>query len=363
MLGLRTSPHYASLVARSVRGTSRPAALGTVLTARTYAFSRFDKPRPGVGRERPRVNPLHRRSTDAESPKFAYEERPSVEESPLWEQSARLPASNPEEGLKRLLMQNDNLIVTRQIEMLNIFIGLEQTNRYAITNEAGDTLGYIAEEPRGFLAAFSRQIFRTHRPFRAIVMDTDGSPILWLRRPFAFINSRMYVQRLKDFDEYTPEGEPVLDTFAEVQQRWHLWRRRYDLFIRQTSHRILSTVDEPQPEPEPDIFHQFARIDDGFLAWHFTLRDARGEAIANVNRTFRGFGRELFTDTGRYFINFTGTEPNETDELAQKPRLLRTLNLEERALVLATAVNIDFDYFSRHSEGGGGGLFFLSTVE
>ncbi len=125
---------------------------------------------------------------------------------------------------------------------------------------------------------------------RSLISLTSGPQ---LRRPFAFINSRMYVQRLKDFDEYTPEGEPVLDTFAEVQQRWHLWRRRYDLFIRQTSHRILSTVDEPQPEPEPDIFHQFARIDDGFLAWHFTLRDARGEAIANVNRTFRGFGREV----------------------------------------------------------------------
>ncbi len=59
------------------------------------------------------MNPLHRRGTDAESPQFTYEERPSAEESPLWEQSARPPASNPEDGLKRLLMQNDNLIVTR----------------------------------------------------------------------------------------------------------------------------------------------------------------------------------------------------------------------------------------------------------
>ncbi|RPD80232.1 Scramblase-domain-containing protein [Lentinus tigrinus ALCF2SS1-7] len=353
MLGIRTTSRYASLVARSSHASRPPhlPALGSVLTTRTYAFSRFEKSRPGVGRERPR------------SSQFTYEERPSAEESPLWEQSVRPPASNPEDGLRRLLMQHDSLVVTRQIEMLNIFIGLEQTNRYAITNEAGETLGYIAEEPRGFLAAFSRQIFRTHRPFRAIVMDTEGSPILWLRRPFAFINSRMYVQRLKDFSEYTPEGNPVLDTFAEVQQRWHLWRRRYDLFLRETPHRILSTVDEPQPEPEPEMFRQFARIDNGFLAWHFTLRDATGQAIANVNRAFRGFGRELFTDTGQYFINFDGKEPHETDELAQRPRLIRKLSLEERALILATAVNIDFDYFSRHSEGGGGGLFFLSTVE
>lgn len=83
--------------------------------------------------------------------------------------------------------------------MLNIFMGFEQANRYVISewslckdsreyvlrrccpaNEAGETLGYIAEEPRGFLSMFSRQVFRTHRPFRAIVMDSQGSPILWV---------------------------------------------------------------------------------------------------------------------------------------------------------------------------------------
>ena len=103
----------------------------------------------------------------------------------------------------------------------------------------------------------------------------------------------MYVQRLKDYSEYTPEGEPVLDTFAEVQQRWHLWRRRYDLFLRQASRRILSLADEPQPEPEPEMFTQIARIDGGLLAWEFILRDATGQPIANVHRAWRGFGREV----------------------------------------------------------------------
>ena len=112
-------------------------------------------------------------------------------------------------------------------------------------------MGYIAEEPRGFFSMFARQLFRTHRPFRALVMDTSGAPILWvgpsaqltrlltnmncqgqLRRPFAWINSRMFVQRLKDYHESTYFDNPILDTFAEVQQRWHLWRRRYDLFLR-----------------------------------------------------------------------------------------------------------------------------------
>ena len=49
-----------------------------------------------------------------------------------------------------------------------------------LANESGEPLGFIAEEPRGFLSTFSRQIFRTHRPFRAIIMDHDGTPILWV---------------------------------------------------------------------------------------------------------------------------------------------------------------------------------------
>ncbi|KAI9065122.1 Scramblase [Trametes sanguinea] len=245
----------------------------------------------------------------------------------------RTPSSNPEEGLNTLLMSNSKLVVTRQIEMLNIFMGFEQANRYVITNELGDTLGYIAEEPRGLLSTFSRQIFRTHRPFRAIVMDAAGSPILWALelKPFE-VTPPLRVHKFQDdFDAYTPEGEPILDTFAEVQQRWHPWRRKYDLFIRETPHRILSVLNEPQPEPEPLQFNQFAKIDEGFLAWHFTLRDARGQPIANVNRAFRGFGRELFTDTGQYFINFDASTASEDSELMQQPILIRNLSIEERA--------------------------------
>jgi len=174
----------------------------------------------------------------------------------------------------------------------------------------------------------------------------------------------MFVQRLKDFNDYTPEGEPVLDSFAEVQQRWHAWRRRYDLFLRQEPRRILSLASDPQPEPDLESFHQFSRIDEGLWAWHFTLRDGSGGEIASVNRAFRGFGREIFTDTGRYTVRFS-PQPVEPSEHSTRPSIVRNLGLEERALVLATAVNIDFDYFSRHSDGHGLGMpmFFGGSSE
>ena len=47
-------------------------------------------------------------------------------------------------------------------------------------NDVGETLGFIAEEPRGFWVSVFRQLLRTHRPFRAVVMDRDGTPVLWV---------------------------------------------------------------------------------------------------------------------------------------------------------------------------------------
>ncbi|KAH6918716.1 Scramblase [Coprinopsis sp. MPI-PUGE-AT-0042] len=257
--------------------------------------------------------------------------------------------------------------------MLNIFIGFEQANKYQISDEAGRNLGFILEEPRGFLSMMTRQAFATHRPFKAMIMDPAGTPMLWLRRPFSWINSRMFVQRLKDYDQYTPNQEPVLDTFAEVQQVWHPWRRQYDLFMLQQQKRILSLASEPQPEPEPTgpEFHQFGKVDSGFLAWRFPILNANNEEIAVIDRAFRGFGREIFTDTGRYSVKF---KPNLEDARVivngtevlmptSSRRSLPSLTLDQRALALALAVNIDFDYFSRHSSIGGGGFFHFGPID
>jgi len=49
----------------------------------------------------------------------------------------------------------------------------------------------------------------------------------------------MHVQRLKDQSEYILDAEPSLETFGEVQQIWHPWRRRYDLFLRYETRSLL----------------------------------------------------------------------------------------------------------------------------
>lgn len=50
---------------------------------------------------------------------------------------------------------------------------------------------------------------------------------------------------------------------GEVRQRWHLWRRKYDLFMGK---------------------RQFAAIDGGLLAWEFELKDGVGNTLALIDR-------------------------------------------------------------------------------
>jgi len=124
----------------------------------------------------------------------------------------------------------------------------------------------------------------------------------------------MYVQRFQAGNEYTPPGEPILDTFcrspaglASVAAALRSFHSVCDivkpsLFKMQASQldrnrrdrkRIVSTASESRPEPEPYNFSQFAKVDSGFLAWRFQLLDGHGEEIASIGQVFRGFGREV----------------------------------------------------------------------
>jgi len=64
-------------------------------------------------------------------------------------------------GLEGVLGHNV-IIVTRSIEWGNIILGFEQANKYTLTNEQGETIGYLAEETTS-MSVITRQILRTHR--------------------------------------------------------------------------------------------------------------------------------------------------------------------------------------------------------
>ncbi len=173
---------------------------------------------------------------------------------------------------------------------------------------------------------------------------------------------------------------------GESQQEWAPLRRKYNLFryrqppnpetdlgTRQISAGDLPLsnlqqlqVSETAQNGSDGEFGQFAYVDEPFLSWDFSLLSADQRLIGSVNRNFAGFGREIFTDTGVYALRMDAAglanEPrhliSKTGETSERsPNVGMTL--DQRALMLATAVSIDFDYFSRHSGSGSMGFIPL----
>ena len=315
------------------------------------------------------------------------------------------------------ILANSSVVVQRQIEMMNLFLGFEQANRYIIMDGAGRHIGYLAEQQHGISSAIARQAFRTHRSFTTHVFDREQREVLRFHRPFSFINSRINVYDAVDpkygFSASAP-GQAFENTSAlsltneasapqlsqlsinqmrligEAQQQWAPLRRKYNLFL----HRDLSTmtpdsgrpqlssgdlplsnsmalekVDEGSNTSSNSSMIQFAYVNEPFLSWDFGLKSANEEIIGGVSRNFSGFAREIFTDTGVYMLQMDSaalaasaaanpfvnqTSPGLQPENGTVEDSVAGMTLDQRAVMLATAVSIDFDYFSRHSGHGVG---------
>ncbi|WPH03872.1 Hypothetical protein R9X50_00675500 [Acrodontium crateriforme] len=314
----------------------------------------------------------------------------------------------PENHPALSLLGNSSLVIQRQIEFMNIIIGVEQANRYIIMDGQGQTIGYIAERDHGIGSTVARQMFRTHRSFTTHIFDREEREVLRVHRPFSWINSNIRIYDPVPEGGYTnmesssdlqgtstssalnqgtvaqvsPLKLEEMRIIGEAKQQWAPLRRKYNLFsyrpldistenneslrtesgAKSTSDTLaLTEAKIPEQAIEAGMV-QFAHVNEPFLSWDFHLRDENQNDVGSVNRNFSGFAREIFTDTGVYVLRMDSAAQNSTllsqegQELQKYQRDATAMTLDQRAVMLATAVSIDFDYFSRHSGVGGGGF-------
>jgi Scramblase len=264
----------------------------------------------------------------------------------------------------------------------------------------GNHIGFMAE-PLGNLGThLTRQFFTTHRSFTAHIFDKYEREVLRIQRPFSWINSRIRVHdpvvaasssnNSRSYQDIVEDGRagqistlPLSDmrVIGEAQQQWAPLRRKYNLFLYHDSPNMATNTKgisggEGLSESQqlqvaeggrgPGEFSQFAYVDEPFLSWDFSLMTADSNLLGSVNRNFQGFGREILTDTGVYALRMDAAgladEPrhliSQTGRSSQSAYDNKTMGmtLDQRAVMLATAVSIDFDYFSRKSGGGGFGF-------
>nr|POE83671.1 altered inheritance rate of mitochondria protein 25 [Quercus suber] len=260
---------------------------------------------------------------------FLDKGKPVLNQPPLSQSdSAFLEPESPEEAQVALLLARSNLLITRDIEWANLMLGFEQENRYAIVDVCypQSPVGFIREQSN----LLARQLLRTRRPFVAYITDGMGNELFRVRRPFWWITSSIYAEI---------DGKEI----GVVHRRWHLWRRIYDLYL---GNKQFAVVENP-----------------GFWNWTFTLKDIDGKVLAEIDRDWRGFGFEIFTDAGQYVIRFGSSDPGSKTgpaTMIQELEVARPLTLSERAVAVALAISLDNDYFSRH---GGWALPFVAVGE
>ncbi|XP_010467053.1 PREDICTED: altered inheritance rate of mitochondria protein 25-like [Camelina sativa] len=255
--------------------------------------------------------------------------QPTLQQPPVSQSMSGLLEPKTSEEVKiATLLARSNLLVTRDIEWANLVLGFEQENRYIVVDVCYPQapVGSIREQSN----LIARQLLRTRRPFVASITDALGNELFRVRRPFWWITSSIYAEI---------DGEEI----GVVHRRWHLWRRIYDLYLGNTQ---FAVVENP-----------------GFWNWTFTVKDADGEVLAQIDRDWRGFGFEIFTDAGQYVIRFGKADAAAKTgpaTMIEELEVKRPLTLSERAVVLTLAISLDNDYFSRH---GGWGIPFMAVGE
>ncbi|KAG7663039.1 uncharacterized protein J8A68_003421 [[Candida] subhashii] len=322
----------------------------TLKTSSSLQYARFINNSTRITKE---ISPdelrrLQQAQEQAKARAFQYEQSHSYPPPPQPSYSFTLPENKngiitPNDPIYDILKE-PTLVIERQIEFMNLFLGFEQANRYIIMNATGEVIGSMQEKDVGLAKIIGRQFFRLHRPFDIDVFDKYGQLALTIKRPFSFINSHIKAY-LPGYDEF---DDLMFECVGESVQSWHLWRRRYNLF---------KLEDE-----QLDEYEQFGMVDSPFLSFDFPIRNAEGKIMASVDRNWVGLGRELFTDTGVYILrfdpaSFEGVSTHYGEEVSSQG-----VTLDQRAIILSCFTSIDFDYFSRHSRTSGG-MFSFGSYE
>lgn len=201
--------------------------------------------------------------------------------------------------------QHKRLFVHQVKEWGEILFGFETRNKYQISNEAGQVIGFCAEQGKGIWSYIIRYILRNHRTLEVFVWDNQGKLIMKIHRPFYWFFSTLFVSDGND------------NSIGQIEQRFAIFRKKYDLFVKSNL--------------------RFASINSSFFKFFtFDILDSRDNIIGAIRKKWGGFLKEFLTDADRFGVEFS----TELDDV-------------KKAIILANVISIDFDYFEDNANRRG----------
>lgn len=171
---------------------------------------------------------------------------------------------------------------------------IEVNNEYAISDQHGNQIGAVRQVGQSKAKKVMRVLtsydqFMTHK---LQVIDHTGQVVLQLTRPAKVFKSKLIVQ----------DGAGA--EIGTIVQQNVFGKIRFDFDVNGQS---LGSINAQN-----------------WRAWDFKVLDAQGQPVAEINKTFSGLARSMFTNADNYVV-----------------KIDRPLEEPLRSLVLAAAVSVD----------------------
>ena len=183
--------------------------------------------------------------------------------------------------------------------VLSMLTGWEVAREFDIVDSIGRQRGSAAEQGQGALASLGRTFFSGWLAIQFAVFSYPSQQLaMTLRRPFFWF-----------FSEMTIDGAHG-ERLGSAKRRFSIIRKRYDL--RDASGQTFATIASPLLHP-----------------WTFPIFDRSGQQRAEIAKKWAGMTEEMLTEAQRFKIDFMNYD----------------WPLTHRAVVLGTALSIDFDSF------------------
>ncbi len=191
------------------------------------------------------------------------------------------PLPNCPPGLE-YLTQIDQILIHQQLELLEIFIGLESNNKYEIKNSLGQRVYFAAEDTD----CCTRNCCGPARPFTIKIMDNLGHEVIRLERPLR-CSSCLFPCCLQEIEIQAPPGTPV----GYVVQNWHPCLPKFT--IQDEKRMDVLKISGPCVVCSccEDVNFEVKSLDEV-------------SNVGRISKQWSGFLKEAFTDTDNFGVSF-----------------------------------------------------------
>lgn len=202
-----------------------------------------------------------------------------------------------------MILSNHTQIFVKQKRELAELFGFETRNKYEIYDRQKTVIGYAAEQQKGFLGFFLRQLLGHWRSFELHFFDAQRQQILVSKHPFRWF--------FQEFEIVNQQGV----TIGTVKQRFGLLKKKFD-------------VHNQQGEVIYEMRSGF------FQFWTFPFFDRNQQMAALIQKKWSGALKEIFLDADNFSVEFKSSALSEN----------------ERLIILACSIFTDLQYFERKSQ-------------